>query len=111
MVLVSSVRYSDEGLSQGGMVTLSDSRGSISPNTRRKAGWLRIAKTLPDGIGELCNHLTHRGRENASVWNRGRRWRSSQMPTCNGLDRTKDHQDRHWSKYLSLAQIKGDVHG
>jgi len=34
-----------------------------------------------------------RGRENASVWEGGRRQRSSQRPGCNVLDRVKDCQE------------------
>ena len=53
---------------------------------------LRDTITSSDGTGELCNRLTHQGRENASVRDRGRRRRTSQTLVCNAPDTVKVRQ-------------------
>ena len=65
------------------------STGNCSHIRPAESRQLRVAFTSLFGTRELSYHLVRKGRENAGVWERGRRQRSSQRPGCNDQDRVK----------------------
>jgi hypothetical protein len=78
----------------GGSTGSGTSRG-CSQTARRIAGSYRSLMSLALELGNSHTALPDTsGHENASVREGGRRWRSSQMPGCNGWDRVKDRQER-----------------
>ena len=68
--------------------------GATSLPARRKAGSYGLLSLLDGKSGNAHIAIARKSRENASGRESGRRRRSSQMPSCNGMDRVKVRQGR-----------------
>jgi hypothetical protein len=72
------------------------------PNSlRRKAGSYGALSHISTWNQGTPTPLYPKGRETASVWNGGRRRRSSQMPGCNGQDTVKVRQGKRYKMHAN----------